>query len=366
MRILFVLENYYPNIGGVETLFKNLVERLAEEGNQITIVTTKIRSDLPFKEELKNITIVRVPFWNRYFFTLFAVFPVFYFMKNSDIVHTTSYNAGLPAFFAAKLRRKKIIITFHEVWGQLWFQLPYMNGLVKWGHYYFEQLLLKLPFDRFIAVSESTAESLRKNGVAPEKVLVNYNGIDYTEFKNILPAAKNEKEFTYTYFGRLGISKGLDILLDAAEELKKNHTYTRLKMIIPKEPAGFFDMILKIIKERELENYIHLLHHLSFQDLLKELKASDCIVIPSYSEGFCYAAVESIALEVPIISSDQAALREVVSGKYIKMKEHSSAALVAAILQAKNGEWQNDTIKRFELADSVQGYLNIYKNELSS
>ncbi len=366
MKILFVLENYYPNIGGVETLFKNLVERLAEEDNQITIVTTKIRSDLPFREELKNITIIRVPFWNRYFFTLFAVFPVFYYMKDCDIVHTTSYNAGLPSFFAAKLRRKKIIITFHEVWGQLWFQLPYMNGLVKWGHYYFEQLLLKLSFDRFIAVSESTAESLRKNGVASEKILVNYNGIDYTEFQNVLPAPRTENKFTYTYFGRLGISKGLDILLDAASELKKQDTNTRLKMIIPKEPIGFFDLIIKIIKERELDNYILLLHNLPFQDLLKELKASDCIVIPSYSEGFCYAAVESIALEVPIISSDQAALKEVVSGQYIKMKEHNSAALVAAILQAKNGDWQKDEIKKFELADSVQGYLTIYKNELTS
>jgi len=33
MKILFVLDNYYPYIGGAETLFRKLAEELSKRGN---------------------------------------------------------------------------------------------------------------------------------------------------------------------------------------------------------------------------------------------------------------------------------------------------------------------------------------------
>ena len=39
MKILFVLENYIPHIGGVEIVFRNLCEGLAKKGEDISIVT---------------------------------------------------------------------------------------------------------------------------------------------------------------------------------------------------------------------------------------------------------------------------------------------------------------------------------------
>ncbi len=360
MTILFVLENYYPNIGGVETLFKSLVEQLSANGHQVIVVTTLLYKDDPRIEKIDNITIVRYPFRNRYFFTFLAIFPILKHIRKADLVHTTSYNAGLPAFFVAKLFRKKIIITFHELWGDLWFRLPFMSGFGKRLHHLFEQFLVRLPFDKFVGVSESTVANLRKAGVAEKRLLVNHNGINYDEFEFRKEAPKNKK-FTYTFFGRLGVSKGLDLLLQAASRIQEEQADTLLKLIIPKDPKPFFEDILNLIKKNNLENYIQLMHHLSFDDLKAELQASDCVVIPSYSEGFCFAAVETIALGVPLVSSDQQALREVVSGKFIKMKNLSVEALVNAILLAKRGEWSETEIKRFELKDTVERYISLYK-----
>jgi glycosyltransferase involved in cell wall biosynthesis len=39
MKILFVLENYYPHIGGVEVLFKNLTEELVKKGQNLCCYT---------------------------------------------------------------------------------------------------------------------------------------------------------------------------------------------------------------------------------------------------------------------------------------------------------------------------------------
>jgi len=46
-------------------------------------------------------------------------------------------------------------------------------------------------------------------------------------------------------------------------------------------------------------------------------------VIPSYSEGFCFAALEACALNIPVISSDMGALKETVSNKHLKLKHLS-------------------------------------------
>lgn len=364
MRILFVLENYYPNIGGVETLFKTLIEQLDQQGNEILLLTTKLDKSHPTKEIVGNTTIIRLPFPNRYFFTLLAFFPIAWYARKCDLVHTTSYNAGLPAYFAAKLSRKKIIITFHEVWGNLWFKLPYMSSAVLKGHYYFEQFLLKLKFDRFVAVSQSTADNLIQEGVDPKRVVVNYNGIDYSEFENVASAPSNDNTFTYTYFGRLGISKGLDLLLDAAVLLKDKRPNTRLNMILPTTPEGFLNDIKNFIVEKKLTEYINIQHELSFEDLKIELKKSDCVVVPSYSEGFCFAAVEAIALGVPLVSSDQMALREVVSGKFIKMKTFDVEGLVDALVKAELGEWEENAVRKFELNDNTQRYLDLYEEIL--
>jgi glycosyltransferase involved in cell wall biosynthesis len=367
-HVLFVLENYYPNIGGVEKLFKSLAESLSGQGHQVTIITTRLSKNDPATETSGNIHIRRYSFLNRYFFTLFALFPVLRHARRCDLVHTTSYNAALPAYLAARLLRKKIVVTFHEVWAGLWFQLPYMGSFAKRLHYLFEQMLLRLGFDCFVGVSSSTSDSLLRAGVPASRVKTIYNGIDYQEFtikKDPVPLS-SAAHFTYTYFGRLGMSKGLDILLAAARLFCQKHPRSRLKLILPKDPPAFLAIILENIKENGLEGHASVLHHLTFEQLQAELLASDCAVIPSYSEGFCFAAAECAALGVPIVSSGRAALKEVVSGRFIELESLSPAALVDALEKARVGEWQHRPVRQFELKDTVAEYLELYHQLLDS
>lgn len=362
MRLVYVLENYYPNIGGVETLFKSLIESLATEGHQITIVTSRITPDSPLKEQQGTIQIARMPFSNRYLFTFLGFFYVLPYIRSCDIVHTTSYNAAIPAFFAGKLFGKKVIITFHEVWTDLWGRLPYMGKIGKFVHSLFEQMLLKLPFNHFIGVSQNTSDNLAKAGIKKNKISTIYNGIDYTEFtKESAPQLTKNKKFTFTYFGRLGISKGLDLLMAAIPIIRKKYPNSQVKLIVPTVPASFLAKLHVFIQENNLENYVVLEHELSFAELKGELLISDCVLIPSYSEGFCFAAVETIALGVPLISSNQTALKEVVSGKFIKMTELSAEALVVAMEKAIAGKWERSPVKKFELKNTIQEYKVLYQ-----
>lgn len=365
MKVLFVLENYFPNIGGVETLFKALVEQLVVSGYKCTVITSRLRPDDPIREEMPGLTIIRIPVSNRYLFTLMALRPIFKTIRSCDLVQTTSYNAALPAFIGAALFRKRIVVTFHEAWGRLWFRLPYMGKPAKFAHYLFEQLLLRLPFDRFVAVSKSTAERLEAEGVSPKRITTIYNGIDYNEFTIADQEGESrDSPFTFTYFGRLGISKGLDLLLEAAVDLKERIPESRLQLIVPTVPESFLNLVKTTIIEKGLVDYVSIRHHLPFAELKKTIAASDCVVIPSYSEGFCFAAVETVALGRPIVSSGQAALPEVIGGRFVQMEALTSKALVEAMLKAYRGEWEVHPKRRFELENTVRAYLRTYREIL--
>ena len=64
MRICFILDYYYPHMGGVEYLFKNLAEGLCREGHEITVLTRHLPGS-PHKETINKVTIYRVRTVNR-------------------------------------------------------------------------------------------------------------------------------------------------------------------------------------------------------------------------------------------------------------------------------------------------------------
>jgi len=357
MRILFILELYYPNIGGIEKLFKSLAEKLVDEGHEVKVITSRFNKDLPAREEIKGVQVKRLNISSRFMFTFFGVFGMLKDARRCDIIHTTSYNAAFPARIAGWIARKKVIITFHEVWGKLWFRLPYTNSISKILYYTYEKFILKLGFHRFIAVSGYTADCLIINGVKQKKVTRIYNGLDYTDYDPL--AFDPPEKFVFTYFGRLGISKGLDIILEAAPGFLQNHPDAHLKMIIPKSPERFYHKIKKLLKAIP-EERLTLLHHLSTDELKKELQGSSCVMVPSYSEGFCFAAAEAIALGIPLISSGKGALAEVVSAKHITMRSHDGNGMTDALEKAYCAEWEETPLKQFHFEDTVDDYLKLY------
>ena len=366
MRILFVLENHYPNIGGVETLFKGLTEHLVSSGHEVTILTNKFDKRLASEEVLNGVLIKRVPFYNRYLFTLFAFFPAWKLAWKNDLIHTTSYNAGVPAFFAGLFSRTKVIITFHEVWGGLWFELPFMGKASALLHYLFEQFLLRLPFTKFVAVSDSTLDSLHAAGLSEKKLVRIFNGVVYDEPER--PAEQREQSkrpYAFLYFGRLGISKGLDLLMEAVRITKGRGYEFLLHLVIPKEPKPFHDKIRSLISELDIEDRVSVQSELKRKVLEDLIVDSDAVVIPSYSEGFCFTAVESITLGTPVISSGRGSLSEVVTGQHIVMKEHTALGLAQAMERALAEDWDHEPVRKFPLDISISEYETLYHSILN-
>ena len=351
MKILLVLEYFYPHIGGVEELFKQLADQLINRGHTVRVITCKYSNTLQSKETINGVEIIRVPLVNRFLFSFFGFPLVVKYAKGFDIIHTTSYNAALPAFIAAKLTRKKCIITFHEVWGKLWFELPYLGFMERKLYWLYEQLILFLPFDFWIAVSNYTHRRLNK-GLKSRRI---YNGIEYKE----APPLK-VKEYSFVFFGRLGVSKGLNLLIESAKRLKDKANFNLL-IIIPRTTGLLSTKLIAEIRSAKLSNHVTILHDLTRKELELKLAVCNCVVIPSYSEGFCFSAVEAVSYGLPVISSGRGALKEVISGKHLEMKEFTVEALENVMIRALKNEWVETPLIRFELSETVDQYIKLYQ-----
>lgn len=357
MKLLFVLENYFPKIGGVETLFYRLTQHLASHGHSVTVVTSGLNTDNIRDEYLaENLRVIRLKSPSRYNFTFLGIFTMMKYAREADLIHTTSYNAGLPASILGIILRKKVIITFHEYWGKMWYELPYFSKASLTLHYTFEKLLVVLPFHKYVAVSDYTAECLENNGVKHNDITRIYNGLDYSEFELSKDVVTQNR---FLFFGRLGVSKGVDLLLKSLHLIPDNHGF-EFHFILSETTTPFMQTINEIVKEEGIQDIVKFIPTQPFDELKAYIKSSYAVIIPSYSEGFCFAAAETIALGVPVVSSGRGALKEVVSGLYTEFTDYTQEACAEAIQKAINGDWIRTDKKQFEIADTVASYEQLY------
>jgi glycosyltransferase involved in cell wall biosynthesis len=362
VKVLFILEHFDPYTGGAEKLFKQVTQLLIEDGHEVQVITTLFKADLPKREVMNGVRIRRVKCYNRFLFTIFSLPVLFRTARWADVIHTTTYNAAFPAWVVAKLWRKPSVITYHEHWGDLWFQLPFLAIWQSYLFFLFEWMISRLSFDNYIAVSEATKHRLIVAGIPSHKIHRIYNGIDYSRFQKV--SAAKTTYFSLIYYGRLGVSKGLDILIPAWGIFTRQQPAEKLvlRLVIPRYPARLLATVAALIEAHCSAESVLVLHELPTAELFATVKSSHAVVIPSYSEGFCFVAAEAVALDMPIVSSGRGALPEVVSGRHLHLKELTVSDLVIALQQAYRQEWSFKEKRSFSLAQSGQQYLRLYAN----
>ena len=348
--VLYVLDYYLPHRWGVETVFEQIISRTIASGKKVIILTSHFDPNLPIYEKHDDLEIYRVGQW-RIWFMVQALFKWAQILKNQqiDLIHTSTYWWAIPASLLAKLFGKKVLITVHEIFAQLWHQY---KGWWKWWIYrMFEWLIFQLPFDAFHCVSLYTFNSLRLVYAIPdEKNHCIHNGVDLsfrdpnlvkTEEKNQISELFHLQWFwNLLYFGHTGISKGIDQLIIALPELLQ--TYPDLQFIFNFIPAK------RGVKIRlQLQNLIDTLPsdqgeriRLHFWLEKSELRALisqvDGVIAPSLSEGFWSVHSEVCQMQIPLITTRIASIPEVVSGKVVFIAPKSPESIIQGVKKLKN------------------------------
>ncbi len=321
MRIGIVSDVFYPYLlGGAERRYWEIARRLARD-HEVHAFTMRWHG-APMEGEVDGVRIHRlnVPrglysggrrsIWEALRFTA-ALFPPSLRDWNFDVIDANQF--PLLPLFPSKLMASKnrcpLVATWHEVWGEYWYEYmgSRLSGAIGKG---IERVSSRLP-DKIIAVSEKTKEGLVEGlGLPPGRISIVPNGVDL-ELISSIEVEKEENKIVYA--GRLLPHKNVDALIRAMPEVLKEIPDAKLT-IVGEGPMR--ERLTRLSRELKIAPNVQFLGDIDYRDVLREMRSSSLLVLPSVREGFGTVLIEAMAARTPVLAVDAAgsAASEVLKG----------------------------------------------------
>ena len=381
MKIIFVSDAIYPyNKGGKEKRLYDISKILAQRRYNVHIFTmnwwkgkkiikTKDNITLHSTCKLKNLYTnkKRRSIWQAIYFSLSLFIPLL--KENFDIIDVDH----MPFFplFSAKLvcvlKRKKMMATWHEVWGREYW-MKYSGKISGNIAYLIEKMAVKLP-NKILSVSKLTSNRLNKYfGVEKNKIVTIPNGINYDFIVNTKPAIEKSD---CIFVGRLLEHKNVNILVESIREVKENLKNDIKCVIIGRGPEK--DNLKKLTSDLDLNNNIKFTDSISSREVFSLMKSSKVFVLPSEREGFGITVLEANACGIPVITichkSNAATdiMKEGYNGYCVNLNEKEIARKIINIIKQNNLQEMRincqKIAKKYDWSQISDKLLNYYEKQ---
>lgn len=155
--------------------------------------------------------------------------------------------------------------------------------------------------DALLCPSQFMMDKLSEWGIKTDKYLLP-NFIDLDEFQS------TEKLGDYLlYFGRLSEEKGIQVLLEALEELPES---IKLKIV---GAGNYKENLLQLIRQKQLDGRVEFLGFRKGQGLHDLIRNARLLILPSISYENCpLGLLEAFALGKPVLASDIGGIPELI------------------------------------------------------
>ncbi|MGV8142522.1 MAG: glycosyltransferase family 4 protein [Candidatus Pacearchaeota archaeon] len=326
MKIAHVSPEYFPVIGGVGQVVRELAERQVKAGHDVTVFVPDWdkKKRLSKKTEILNgVKIFRLHYFAQVanFNTIWpTIFPNLV-KGHFDIIH--SHNFGhLHVFLSAlasKMTKAKHIHTTHCPWSDAKRSLIGKIGLFI-SYNIFSRWALRNA-DKIIAITPWELSYIEKYGGLKSKTKVIPNGVSSEFFKSIkendFKKKHNISGKIILFFGRLNKTKSPEFFVSIGQELTKDRTDITFLLVGPDEGMG------KIVKDKIGNNHkIKMLPALKNRlEVIKMYQSAEVYVLPSYREGLPLTLFEAMACGLPIVATP-------VNGVPFEVKNNENGFLI--------------------------------------
>jgi len=305
VRILIVYDCLFPNtIGGAERWYRNLAERLAVDGHDVTYLTLRQwrRGEPPAVEGVR--VVVAGPRMKLYSGPRRRIAPPLVFGagvlwhllrhgRRYDVVHTASfpYFSLLAAGMVRRLHGYGLVVDWFELWSREYWRdyLGATGGRVGWA---VQRRCLRIP-QRAFTVAQKTAARLREEGVHGDVEVL-------TGLQDVAPAASAPRpaQPTVVFAGRHIPEKQVPALVRAFAALRERAPELRL-VVYGDGPER--DDVVTLIAAEGLDDVASAPGFVDPVELERALEHALCMVLPSRREGYGLVVVEASARGVPAV-----------------------------------------------------------------
>jgi glycosyltransferase involved in cell wall biosynthesis len=377
VRVCIVYDCLYPfTIGGAERWYRNLAERLALAGHEVTFLTRRqwARGEDPAVPGVRVVAVSpRTELYVRgrrrivptLFFGLGVLSHLFRHPRRYDVVHTASfpYFSLLAAGAARSRGRFRLVVDWHEVWTREYWReyIGAVGGLIGWR---IQRSCVRI-HQRAFCFSRLHERRLRGEGFVGELTRLEGQYAGPTDVPEPRPA-----QLTAVFAGRHIPEKRVPALVPALAEAR---------LQIPDLGGAIYGdgperpEVLHAIAENGLDGKVVAPGFVDAALLEEAIATALCLVLPSRREGYGLVVIEAAARGVPVVvvaGPDNAAVELVEEGTNGAIaKSAEPRALAAAIVQVYEGgmelrasaaDWFRRNAKRLSFEHSFQRVLEHY------
>jgi len=319
-NVLNLCLRYYPASGGAEDLNRIVLTNLKKYNINFINFTTALSDHIANKklqlsaaqkkidvsENTIRFSALKIPK------TVYHIIPQFIIngirQNNIDLIHawTMMYFPAFARVILKYLKNKPVILNAIVDENNIVYRKLFSNTLGK---------LVVNYSDCVVLLTEYSREVLEKYKFEPKNIEIIPAGVDVSEFDNCSEKSQyiSSTKINILFVGRIAYGKGLDLLLNAVNILKKSKLEFQLNIVGP--DFGMLQYCEKFISENNLENEIKILGKISRTELVKIYKSSDIFILPSRYEAFGIVLIEAMAAKLPIISTNCSSIKYVVENE---------------------------------------------------
>ena len=299
MKVVHVVRQFHPSVGGIEEVVANIARRhLAEGRDEVEVITLDrlFRGDgdrLPGSDLHDGVPVRRLSYIgsSRYPLCPRALAAV----RHADLIHVH----GIDFFYdylaaTAVVHGKPMIVSTHGGF----FHTNYASALKRFWFGTVTRASARA-YRRIIATSQNDGD-LFARVVPAQRLRVIENGVDVDKFAGLGSAAPGR---TLLSFGRWSVNKGLIETLDLLETLRGDGTDWRLLLAGREFDLSGADLEREVAA-RGLQPAVEIVHAPSQSRLAELFARAQYFVSLSRHEGFGIAAIEAMSGGlVPILSA---------------------------------------------------------------
>jgi glycosyltransferase involved in cell wall biosynthesis len=378
MRVCLVYDCLFPHtVGGAERWYRNLAERLAAGGHEVTYLTLR-QWDRGVDPGVRGVQVRVVgPRMQLYtglgrrrilpplVFGLGVLWHLVLHGRRYDVVHTASfpYFSLLAAAAAKPVHRYRLLVDWHEVWSRSYWEeyLGRWAGCIGW----IVQLLCARVPHRAFCFSRLHAARLREEGHRDEVTILpgEYEG-------PLEPREPRDPAAVVVFAGRHIPEKQVP-MIPAAIALARERMPELRGVILGDGPDR--PRVIEQVRDLGLEEAIDVAGFVATEIVERELEEALCLLLPSRREGYGLVVIEAAFVGTPsvvVAGPDNAAVELVEPGvNGFIASSVAPADLAAAILRvceegaalrASTTAWFARNSRRLSLTHSLELVLAAY------
>lgn len=302
VRVLMVVQGYFPSVGGAERQVLTLGRALQEAGHHVEVLCPRIDPAYPAgRGSHKGLPLWRIgyPRWPGLGMLVLLLRELVFLWSRRhsyDAIHVQiADHMGAWAAVAGRVLGKPVVVKFAGSWEREHGSLRH-GGLVP--------RVLRLMLRRASAIqatSQRFMDELKALGFKPARLHWLPNAVDVSHFQPPRRDGRDEAggPRTLLFVGRLEPDKALDVLLQAwSLSLGREGSGWRLRLV---GEGGQEERLRALAATLGIEGSVDFVGEIPRVE--EELWAADASVLPSLREGLSNALLEAMAAGLPVVAT---------------------------------------------------------------